>query len=160
MFDCVFHNKFKRWIPIRLVEGTTTRIKWFNWKTGYLTANLTISEFNKRRTHCARLRPYPIWVSTHISALIMSWQRVAVFVIKSIINKSLSPLLNFTLCRQLSASKNTPIFCLNRNSSWPSIVNLASLVSNTGIIILLYAWPVAFYVVVVIFVILAFIPWK
>jgi hypothetical protein len=22
MFDCVFHNKFKRWIPIRLVEGT------------------------------------------------------------------------------------------------------------------------------------------
>lgn len=22
VFDCVFHNKFKRWIPIRLVEGT------------------------------------------------------------------------------------------------------------------------------------------
>jgi hypothetical protein len=53
MFDCVFHNKFKRWIPIRLVEGTNHTNKVVQLKTGYLTANLTISEFIINGGHIA-----------------------------------------------------------------------------------------------------------
>jgi hypothetical protein len=62
--------------------------KGFNWKKlGYLTANLTISEFIiKRRTHYARLRPY-LNLSIHYISVIYNVLTVAVFVIKSIINK-------------------------------------------------------------------------